>query len=282
MLRSAQDGTLQAALTEKKSSSSAAIDALRVEARDSLLRSAKNGTLEAAFRESKTISPINPMTVMSFDEMDLNHDGKIDKDEWERAVAKVNARASPYSAEENEAISELQDTIAKKDAEINALKELLRSSGHLEAAPKAGAQPGNVPFRDYYSANFHQLLTTDLPNLYSKFPAKPKPKTSASPPSALNKTQFAMLPSVGTWLAKPCRPKVELAEPLLFNQKPSVATWFAFRPSGPERPRSVNIAGVSQEKLVTMKAEDLVHGFQKEINRRDEEIKRLKQMLNLS
>jgi hypothetical protein len=267
---------------------SADIEALRVEARDTLLRSAKNGSLEAALSGAKTI---NPMTVLSFDDMDLNHDGKIDKDEWERAVAAVNAKAtSPLSPEENKVINSLQDTIAQKDAEIQALKDLLRSSGQLPPAaaattgPSVGARPAkSIPFRDYYAANFHHLQTSDLQNLYSKFPAKPKPKTcvSASQKAALNMTPFAMLPSVGTWLAKPSKPK-EAPPPMLFNLKPSVATWFAFRPSGPERPRSVNIAGISQEKLVTMKAEDLVHGFQKEINRRDEEIKRLKQMLNLS
>eukprot|EP00930_Biecheleria_cincta_P086291 TRINITY_DN755_c0_g2_i1.p1 TRINITY_DN755_c0_g2~~TRINITY_DN755_c0_g2_i1.p1 ORF type:complete len:993 (+),score=242.74 TRINITY_DN755_c0_g2_i1:68-3046(+) len=296
LILSAKNGSLQAALDEAKAwegSSSTGIEALRVEARDTLLRAAQSGALEIALSRSlpgeKTI---NPMTIMSFDDMDLNHDGKIDKDEWERAVAIANAQATgAFSAEENKVIRSLQDTISQKDAEIAALKELLRSTG--QAPPAAtmtgspvGARPAkSAPFRDYYTANFCQLHTSDLQNLYSKFPAKPKPKTCVitSQKAALNTTPFALLPSVGTWLAQPSKPKVEQASPpILFNQKPSVATWFAFRPKGLDRPRTVNIAAVSQEKLVTMKAEDLVYNFQKEINRRDEEIKRLKQMLNVS
>eukprot|EP00930_Biecheleria_cincta_P086293 TRINITY_DN755_c0_g3_i1.p1 TRINITY_DN755_c0_g3~~TRINITY_DN755_c0_g3_i1.p1 ORF type:complete len:984 (+),score=232.98 TRINITY_DN755_c0_g3_i1:38-2989(+) len=295
LLRSARNGSLEAALGDAQGSSSTDIEALRLKAKKTLLRSAQNGNLEAVLGEarggSSKVNPamtINPMTVMSFDEIDINHDGKIDKDEWERAFAKGNAQAtSPILDSESKAIHELQDTISKKDAEINALKELLRSRGlAIPAASQANDRPASLhPFSAYYVANFRQVQPSDLQNLYSKFPAKAKPKPCArSQKAAFNTTAFAVLPSVGTWLAKPFKPQVEPAKasaPILFNQKPSVATWFAFRPGGPERPRSVNVSGRSQEQLMTMKPEELIRGFQKEINRKDAEIKKLKQMLHL-
>jgi len=78
------------------------------------------------------IKVVSPIAVMRFDDIDVNHDGKIDKDEWERAFVKANDKGGWADRVEDDhaVVAKLQQTLSEKDKELAALRALLRSSGH--------------------------------------------------------------------------------------------------------------------------------------------------------
>lgn len=175
------------------------------------------------------------------------------------------------------------------DREIVVLERELKVDAAVPPKPPTVTV---VPFKDYFAKNMLSIDYNSL-NLYSKFHSRPTvaQKATAKPlPSA----SFSLRPSVGTWLM-PVRKGAEVATvkstspatkstaavaPKPFHLRASVGTWLCYRNQEEERPRSVSILTRSDSMLKTMKQEELINGFQKEIHRRDEEIEKLKRQLN--
>lgn len=179
------------------------------------------------------------------------------------------------------------------DREIVVLERELKVDAAVPPAPKPKPPTvAAVPFKDYFTKNMLSVDYNSL-NLYSKFHSRPTVAQKAIA-KALPSAPFSLRPSVGTWLM-PVRKGVEVATvkststatksavavaPKPFHLRASVGTWLGYRNQEEERPKSVSILTRSDSMLKTMKQEELITGFQKEIHRRDEEIEKLRRQLN--
>lgn len=281
LLRSAKEGTLASLLSQVKGESD--VETLRKQARDVLLTAAQNGTLETFLVAQKKVPEYPPgfrfkPSVGSW----------LAKKPIEVPRPWYYKKIEVKVEDDEKVMKELQDVIAQKDAEIELLKATLRSSGLLSFAassPSSTIKNFNlsstldreivvlerelkvdaavlpkpptvtvVPFKDYFAKNMLSLDYNSL-NLYSKFHSRPTVAQKAT------KSTVAVTP-------KP------------FHLRASVGTWLCYRNQEEERPRSVSILTRSDSMLKTMKQEELINGFQKEIHRRDEEIEKLRQQLN--
>merc|ERR1712176_804448 len=114
-----------------------------------------------------------------------------------------------------------------------------RFPAKVPATKTVAAAPAVVPvlpFGTYYRANFTATPQGAFDNLYSRFGVnKPTAAAKAAPAFADAPPGFALLPSVGTWLA-PKAPVIKTPPPPPpepFQLQPSVGTWLIHRRAEP-------------------------------------------------
>jgi len=144
-------------------------------------------------------------------------------------------------------------------------------------------------------------MSTGLYSGFQRKPAEVAPASAAAAkPVGPAAVPFQHAPSVASWLApRPCGKLLQRAQQAADTQaepaspsasydgpwplSPSVGTWLNARPlQEPKAPRTtVGLLARRQSSLEKMPNQDLVACFRQEIERKDEEIQQLKQMLGL-